>query len=432
MPKTEMNKKSLLSFDKEFLVLLAGFISLVLFAYGVLKTFLEVQEGLIWLVPVGGLLWLAILWRLVLSRRLYSYILLGITLISLPVGWFVWQRQDQIRANSYTVIFSKFDMSEDPYGVRDQLVQQLKETTNAFGDVQIISSDEMVITADGDQSANQIGTKLQADLLVWGFYRSLVNPNVSIKMVDFSSSIVSTPKKTEIFSHREIISSFDTMVITRKIETKTNTASLFLAGVIRAKRADYASSLNYFDQVVAAKDSSTAIPIYDIDFFRAYDLAGLGKTNLAVEAYNKAVLGYRKGTESYNNRGVIYAGQGNTDLAIQNYTTAIQINKNYVAAYNNRGNMYVDTKQFEKAIPDFNKAVGIDPNFSIGFYNRGNAFYTMGQYDAAISDYTKAIALDPNNSFAYFNRGTSYQKLGKSAEAGTDFSKYTSLTGIKP
>ncbi len=432
MPKKEKIKKITPAIYKDILILLAGFTGLAIFAYGVEKTFLEVLDGYFWLIPSGVLLWLAILWRLFFSRRLFAYILLGLTLIALPLGWFTWQRQDQAKENAFVVLFSKFDMSDDQYGVRDQIVQQLKDATQGFGDTQIIVSNEIVNAADGAQSAAEIGTKEKADVLVWGFFNSQVNPNVSINIVDLSSKKSTSPKKNDIFAHIETISTFDTIVITRVITTKTNTVGLFLAGMLSSKRRDYATALKFFDQIIAENDSTTFIPVYDLLFLRAYALAGMGKTDLAIEAYNKGVLVFRKGAESYNNRGVIYANLGQNDLALQNYTTAIQINKNYTAAYNNRGNIYVDMQKFDTAMADFNKAVGIDPNYSPGYYNRGNAFYTQGQYEAAIKDYTKAIELDPKASAAFFNRGAAFQKLGKIPESEADFKAYTLLTGNQP
>jgi len=426
MPKPDKKRKPPFSVGTDFVLLLAGISSIAISAYGAVMTFISSVDGVYWLIPLGFIVWLAVLWRLFQSRIKFAYILLAVMLVGLLSGLFFW-RQDQLRAGKFIILVTQFDMQGVQPGFRDQLIQQIKEATSSFGNTEIISTNEAVSSADWIQSAAQIGEKENADLLVWGFYRQEVNPNVSIRIMDFSPMAPTTVVKGEIYSNQETISTFDSIVITRNIQSKTNTVGLFLAGILSLKQGDYELSLQLFEKVVSQNDPTISIPPYDLIFYTAYAQAGLKQYDLAIATYNNAILKYRKGAESYNNRGVIYADLGQDDLAVQNYTTAIQVNKDYSAAYNNRGNAYVRMNQFENAMLDFSKAVGIDPNYANGFYNRGNAFYDLAQYDLAIKDYSQAILLEPDSYPAYFNRGTAYLKLGKTAESEADLKKYSQL-----
>jgi tetratricopeptide (TPR) repeat protein len=63
----------------------------------------------------------------------------------------------------------------------------------------------------------------------------------------------------------------------------------------------------------------------------------------------------------YYHRGVSYHKIGRLDLAIADFTKAIEINSDVADAYANRGKVRLDKRENKLAVVDFNKALEIKP-----------------------------------------------------------------------
>ena len=219
----------------------------------------------------------------------------------------------------------------------------------------------------------------------------------------------------------------------------------------------FSAALDHFPSGEAYQESAVALRLY-----RGNTYLFLGKCDLAIADYNKAMeLGpdlayaynnrgvsyYHKGeyslaiadysraielkpdfVEAYNNRGVAYAHKCEYDQAIANYDRAIKLKPDYAVAYNNRGNAYVGKNKHDLAITDYDRAIRLKPDFVEAYNNRGNAYAEKGEHDLAITDYDRAIRLKPNYSLPYHGRGFVYKKSGKKQKAIGDFERFLELS----
>ncbi|MCX5849423.1 MAG: tetratricopeptide repeat protein [Deltaproteobacteria bacterium] len=138
-----------------------------------------------------------------------------------------------------------------------------------------------------------------------------------------------------------------------------------------------------------------------------------GKTEEAIDHYNKAIRIMPDYVEPYNNRGAAYAQLGQYQQAIEDYNHAIRIRPDYIPPYNNRGAAYARLGQHQRAIEDYNHAIRLKPEGADAYHNRGLAYSQLGQYQLAINDLNKAISLNHYYLMAYLNRAAIYGKFNQ-------------------
>lgn len=91
---------------------------------------------------------------------------------------------------------------------------------------------------------------------------------------------------------------------------------------------------------------------------------------------------------------------GKVDIAIENYTKAIRADPNMTSAYNNRGVLYGNKRQWELAMADYTDAIRSDPKNKFAWANRGVLFANQRKRSRAIQDLRESLRIDPNYEYA--------------------------------
>jgi len=123
----------------------------------------------------------------------------------------------------------------------------------------------------------------------------------------------------------------------------------------------------------------------------------------------------------YLKRAEAYEESGQTDLAIEAYGRAIENDENFAEAYFGRGWAHEAMKAHESAIRDFTRAAAIRPAFSEAFYARAWANEQIGNTKQAILDYGATLRLQPDHLNASLSRGILQFYAGEMGKAGEDF-----------
>jgi len=122
-------------------------------------------------------------------------------------------------------------------------------------------------------------------------------------------------------------------------------------------------------------------------------LSGIMATVLMVSMCKGESTSIVNDAKDYNERGAVCYALGKTDLAISDFNKAIEINPNFIEAYSNRGTVYGKLGKTDLAIFDFNKAIKINPNYANAYSNRGIVYAMLGDIQKAKQDAIKASQL---------------------------------------
>ena len=134
---------------------------------------------------------------------------------------------------------------------------------------------------------------------------------------------------------------------------------------------------------------------------------------------------------AHHGLGLGLIAEGKTEEAIDHYNKTISIKPEFPNAYNNRGIVYGGLGQYKLALDDFDKAIRLKEDYAEAYYNKAVTYANMAQYQLAIEDYNKAIILNPDYAYAYNNRGAVYLKQGNNKLGCLDAQKGCALGKCK-
>jgi tetratricopeptide (TPR) repeat protein len=229
----------------------------------------------------------------------------------------------------------------------------------------------------------------------------------------------------------------ETMAGLRRAET------LNLEGKTLFGKNRFAAAVEKFSQAIEIN------PEYvDALVNRGAAFAELGRTNDALQDFNRALRHEKRDPMIYNRRGEIYLQNNVLDEAIRDFTAALILNPLDSNAYINRGRAYTEKKMAAEAQEDFDQALRNDFNESplnlsghvfdeidpdapkdgsreeiVELRQRGEADLEKGAYEKAVEALSRAISLSPADAGSYCGRGRAYTGLNQLDKAMDDFNR---------
>lgn len=254
---------------------------------------------------------------------------------------------------------------------------------------------------------------------------------------------------------------------------------------------DYVLSIQYFNQVIAARpywaqpyffrsiakislddfrgaeeDASKAIELNPF-ITNAYEVRGVARQNLgrpaeAIEDYKKAleqlpenrglmlnkalaeeeIKDFEAARKSFDRLLEIYPRYDNgyigrarllletsdTTAAIADIDRALEINKNNVNAHVMHADIAINSaKDYEGALRHMDEAIKLQPQYAGFFINRAYLRYNLDDYFGAMADFDYALQLDPTNVAALFNRGLLRGEVHDTDKSIADFTRVLQL-----
>ncbi len=196
----------------------------------------------------------------------------------------------------------------------------------------------------------------------------------------------------------------------------------------------YQRAGRYEEAVGAATEAVRIAPSLGTNWYalgNAY--AGLGQYERAIGFYEKGIETHPVEPERiYNNWAAAYVHLGRDDLAVSCFDKAIAAKPKSGTYYNDRGAAYAHLGRRDLALQDYSRAIELKPRFPEAYFNRGKALADAGRLDEALSDYSRAIALRPDSpDFAapYNNRAVIYYEKKEYRNARADIEKFQKLGG---
>jgi serine/threonine protein kinase len=119
----------------------------------------------------------------------------------------------------------------------------------------------------------------------------------------------------------------------------------------------------------------------------------------------------------WNNKGVSLDKIGKTDQALECYEKVIALNPKHFNALNNKGLIYIKQNNFDKAIECFDKSLELSGAHELALANKAMALEFKGKLDDAIRHYVQSIKLNPHFFTAWTNLSACQFKAGYYREA---------------
>ena len=151
--------------------------------------------------------------------------------------------------------------------------------------------------------------------------------------------------------------------------------------------------------------------------FLAAALQAQGKSDQALQAYDRSIQLKPDDAKTYDNRGLTLKALGRLQEAVQSYEKAIQLQPDFAQAYYNLGIALQQLEQLELAAASFTMAIRLKPDFAEAYINRGNAEINLGELEHAVKSYEQAIRLKPDCAEVYLCRANALRELGQLQEA---------------
>lgn len=155
--------------------------------------------------------------------------------------------------------------------------------------------------------------------------------------------------------------------------------------------------------------------------------AGLGKFDVAIYNYEKAIKIKPDLVEGYYNMGTAQQDSGNLEAALVSFQKTLEVNPKVVEAHYSMGLILQSKGKLDSAIYSFREAVKINPNYADAYFNIGNILKEKGDLVSAIEAYGHAIRLNPGSAELYYNIGAAHQDNGNLKLAIRNFQKALDL-----
>ncbi len=172
-----------------------------------------------------------------------------------------------------------------------------------------------------------------------------------------------------------------------------------------------------------------APPSGDNWFNRGVAFEKMGRSEEAVECFDKAILDRPDDSWAWFNKGVSLHRMGMMGEAMKCYDRALAIEPNDPDVLSNKGIALRSLGKTEEAIECYLTALKYAPKDAGIWSNLGVTYRVLGRTKDALDCYSKALAINPNDVSVLLNKAAAFQSEGKHAES---LDAYKSVLAIDP
>jgi Flp pilus assembly protein TadD len=168
------------------------------------------------------------------------------------------------------------------------------------------------------------------------------------------------------------------------------------------------------------------------EFEKGVDADHHGKTDEAIEHYEKAVSYSSNFYPARNNLGSAYLSRQNFDEAEKQFEAALKANQNDVEAYFNLANVMLMTKRYSEAEHQINEGLQRRPDSAFGHFLQGLLYSRLGKLDLAEKGLQSALQLDPKMAQVHLQLVNLYLQQKRTPEAISELEAYLKASPDSP
>ncbi|MCL1469640.1 tetratricopeptide repeat protein [Argonema antarcticum] len=158
---------------------------------------------------------------------------------------------------------------------------------------------------------------------------------------------------------------------------------------------------------------------YNIDALQLLGITatGLGKHELAIECFRKAIEVAPGVADFHYNLGMALQEQNRVEEALVCYQQTLALEPNHAGAYYNLGKALQEQGRLPEATACYQQAILLEPNYAELHNRLGIVLQEQGLLAEATTYYNQALTIDPNYDDAYSNLGSVWLGQGELEEA---------------
>ncbi len=358
------------------------------------------------------------------------------------------------------------------YGVTESLLEQLREATAEYSDIEVKALNSSISAQQGNAAALALAKEHKANMVIWGWYvktQESLRLDLHCQLPQESPKLFLQKDKQTLILPAAELESFHVQI---RIASETTYLTLLIVGVARLKAGDNDGAIARLTKAInqATVPESMVNPA-DIYFYRGLahlikDInSGAHFLENALADFNSAIRLDPKKNDAYTLRGIIFGLQDRYQGALEDFKTAIELNAEDAFVYVMRGYLYKQVGDLERARTDFNHALQLtdqsldkpENKFIRGYIyfisdEHDRAIEQFDQiaktnsellpqvfmlrayindlrknYDNAIGDLSKAINLKPDQALFYALRASVYEEKDDDDRAIADYSRAIKL-----
>ena len=131
--------------------------------------------------------------------------------------------------------------------------------------------------------------------------------------------------------------------------------------------------------------------------------------------------------QQHATQGQALAQSGKSEAALEQFNRAVSLDPYNAQALYGRAMIYQASNQHEFAIADFTAASGLNPQKSEPLLGRATSYLAIGKVKEAAADLDEASTVDPNNVQVWTTRGLAYERLSDRTKAAASYSRALAL-----
>jgi tetratricopeptide (TPR) repeat protein len=160
---------------------------------------------------------------------------------------------------------------------------------------------------------------------------------------------------------------------------------------------------------------------FDAHYGLANALLKCGRTDEAIEHYQRAAQLKPDDGATFNNLGLALVMKGRSEEAVTNFHQAIRLKPDFAEALCNLGGVFMVQKRYDEAIVSYEAALRVEANRPEIHYSLAQAFFFMGRWEDAALQFKDVLSLSPDNPKVHLELGEVLARLGKPTEAAAEF-----------
>jgi tetratricopeptide (TPR) repeat protein len=160
------------------------------------------------------------------------------------------------------------------------------------------------------------------------------------------------------------------------------------------------------------------------EFEKGVDADHQGKTDDAIQHYEKALSYSPDFYPAHNHLGLAYLGRQNFDAAQNQFEAALKANQNDAQAYFNLANVLLLTQRYPAAEREIEEGLQRRPDSAFGHFLQGSLYSRTGRPELAEKSLRSALQLDPKMSEVYLQLVNLYVQQKRTPEAIGELEAY--------